>query len=735
VASHTHSKALRRGAKTTDRVPFFLTSALFLYQEESVKSTHWIFAAVLTLCVTGYAAGSNSIFSPATRKGDVNDPQPTVKRSRTVEVAGGELARQETVTLPLFPDVTMQLVRDELRETPRGIVWRGRVAGDPSSGAIFVIRGQVVVGNIFTRQRTFELRYTGNGVHEIREIDATKFLPEGQPADPRLPPGNPAAGPCGSNTDSGAEIDVMVVYNEASRMAAGGTESMEAEVVLAIEATNQAYINSNVTQRVNLVHTQEVSYAETGSAETDRNRLQDPSDNFINEVHALRDAYGADIVVLITDTPADACGFAFIMSTVTTTFENFAFTAVRRSCAVTFLTFPHELAHIMSARHDWANDPAADMPSPYNHGHTSVFEFERTIMSIANGTRIQFFSNPNLNYPTTGEPMGVATGMQQADNHRALNDTALTVANFRCTSPRTANVWAKDTWNDTGLEPDPATAAEVMWKSPYIWVRRAQDTLLVKQHQHENPVTGVQNFLYVKLHNGGGDTSGTLNVYFAEAAAGLSWPADWTLISGVPVASFTNHSTRIVEVPWTPGGTGHFCLLARWVSASDPMTVPETSDVNANTRNNNNIVWKNVNVVALGGNKLEETVRMRVRGVAGKGQNDVYSIVFRTPKSQPASFLTEGEVIVRLDDDLRRIWEAGGSKSSGTKPAGDALRVSENATIDNLVLSSGQSGVVEITFRRTASTPRRKYEVDVVQTAPNGAAGGVSYEVNAEIGQ
>jgi hypothetical protein len=690
------------------------------------------------LCITGTAgyaaAGSNSILNPTTRKGDVNDPQPTVKRSRTVEVAGGELARQETVTLPLFPDVTMQLVRDELRETPRGIVWRGRVAGDPSSGAIFVIRGEVVVGNIFTRQRTFELRYTGNGVHEIREIDGTKFPPDSQPTDPKLPPGNPAGDPCG-NTDSGAEIDVMVVYNAASRMAAGSTEAMEAEVVLAIEAANQAYMNSNVTQRLNLVHTQEVSYAETGSALADRNHLQDPSDGFIDEVHALRDAHGADIVVLITDTPTDACGVAFIMSTVTTTFEPFAFTAVKRSCSVTRLTFPHELGHIMSARHDWAADATPDLPSAYNHGHTSMFELERTIMSISGGTRIQFFSNPNLNYPATGGPMGVATGMQQADNHRALNDTALTVANFRCTSPRTANVWAKDTWNDTGLEPDPATAAEVMWTSPYIWVRRAQDTLLVKQHQHENPVTGVQNFVYVKLHNGGDDTSGTLNVYFAEASAGLSWPADWTLISGVPVASFTNHSTRIVEVPWTPGGTGHFCLLARWVSASDPMTVPETSDVNANTRNNNNIVWKNVNVVALGGDILEETVRMHVRGVAGKGQNDVYSIVFRTPKGQPASFLTEGEVIVKLDDELRRIWEAGGSKSNGTKPAGNALRVSEGATIDNLVLSSGQSGVVEITFRRSASTPRRKYEVDVVQTAPNGAVGGVSYEVNAEIGQ
>lgn len=695
---------------------------------------------------TGYDSGSGNgggresggILVATERKGDINDPQPTVRRSRTVEVAGGALAQQANVTLVLFDDTTLELVRDELRQTERGTVWRGRVAGEEASSAIFVIRDSIVVGNIITGNgRSFELRYTGNRVHEIREIDATKFLPEGQPTAPVIAPRDPKEGdPC-ANSDSGAEIDVMVVYNAASRTAAGSTEAMEAEIVLAIEASNQAYINSNVTQRLNLVHTQEVSYAETGSAVTDRDRLQNPSDTFIDNVHALRDAHGADIVTLITNTPSDFCGFAFIMASVSTAFEPFAFASIKRSCSVTNLTFPHELAHVMSARHDWANDGTPNSPFAYNHGHTRAnAPVSRTIMSTSPGTRIQFFSNPNLNYPGTGDAMGVAAGAQQADNHRTLNDTALTVANFRCTSPGAANVWAKDTWNDTGAEPDPATAGEAMWRSPYIWVRRTQDVPLIEQHQHENPVDGVQNFVYVKLHNGGAAANGTLNVYFAEASAGLSWPADWTLISGVPVNGFAGQSTRVVEVPWTPSGTGHFCLLARWVSAGDPMTFPETSDINANTRNNNNIVWRNVNVVALGGDTLAETVRMLVRDVRRQQTREGYSLVFRTPKGEPWSFLNDGEVTVRLDDHLRRAWIAGGSRSSGTKPAGgDTLRVTDGATLDNILLRDGQEGFVEITFRRVPSTPRRKYSVDVVQTTGREEIGGVSYEVNAEIGQ
>ena len=61
------------------------------------------------------------------------------------------------------------------------------------------------------------------------------------------------------------------------------------------------------------------------------------------------------------------------------------------------------------------------------------------------------------------------------------------------------------------------------------------------------------------------------------------------------------HSTKILEVPWTPTVAGHFCLIARWVSATDPMTTPEGANIDANVRGNNNIVWHNVNIIDLGG--------------------------------------------------------------------------------------------------------------------------------------
>jgi len=56
----------------------------------------------------------------------------------------------------------------------------------------------------------------------------------------------------------------MVVWTPAARSTAGGTTAMQNLVNLAVVETNQSYVNSNMTQRINLAHSQEVSYTESG---------------------------------------------------------------------------------------------------------------------------------------------------------------------------------------------------------------------------------------------------------------------------------------------------------------------------------------------------------------------------------------------------------------------------------------------------------------------------------------
>jgi len=70
----------------------------------------------------------------------------------------------------------------------------------------------------------------------------------------------------------------------------------------------------------------------------------------------------------------------------------------------------------------------------YNHGHIGTGNAFVTIMAYQSScggcTRIQYFSNPNVNYNSIA--VGVAEGQTHPTNNaKALNTTASTVANFR----------------------------------------------------------------------------------------------------------------------------------------------------------------------------------------------------------------------------------------------------------------------------------------------------------------
>ncbi len=669
----------------------------------------------------------------------------TVIRSQNVVVNVQRLRGKDNqrIVLPLFDRTVLTLVRERQENiSKRGFVWYGKIANQPDSSVVISTVGEVVIGNIMTEKgKTYQIRYTGNGVHSLREIDPSKFPQEAQPIKIKKSGGPKVAGDtCG--TDPPSDIDVMVVYTDAAQTGAGGSDAMEATIYLAVAETNQSYLNSQITQRLRLAHFEQVSYTESGNINTDLTRLQNGSDTFMDNVPTLRNTFAADHVVLITENGGGFCGLGYMMETVSNAFESTAYVVVARSCATGYYSFGHELGHNMGADHDAPNATSTG-PYVYNRGYvdttpTSPATPWRTIMAYngsPSSTRVQFWSNPNVNFPP-GDPMGVSNA---SDNHQVLNNTALTAANFRCSSPSAANVWMKDTWNDTGAEPEPLTAAEDMWKSPYIWIRNTQDTNLINQHQHQNPEAGSTNWVYAKIHNGfNATTSGNLELYFANAATGLSWPANWTLLTSIPVNSFVAHSTRVVEAQWnnTPG-PGHFCLVARWVSASDPMATAETTDINANVRANNNIVWRNLNIVNLTPDAAPD-VNFIVRNVTRERM--VTSLVIRPPRDERKnSFTRLGLVRVALADNLLRAWRKGGSKGTGFQTNGRDIVVTnpEGAQLQGIVLGPNEIAYVTLTFKRLPRTPKRQFLIDVVQLAAGRqryehVIGGVSYEIHTD---
>jgi hypothetical protein len=94
----------------------------------------------------------------------------------------------------------------------------------------------------------------------------------------------------------------MVAYTTQARIDAGSTAAIQSAINLAITESNDAYAASGVSQRLRLVHAVELAYT-TAGFDTDLNRITSTNDGYLDELHALRDQYGADFVSLwITDT-------------------------------------------------------------------------------------------------------------------------------------------------------------------------------------------------------------------------------------------------------------------------------------------------------------------------------------------------------------------------------------------------------------------------------------------------
>ena len=180
--------------------------------------------------------------------------------------------------------------------------------------------------------------------------------------------------------DSGATIDIMVVYTDDARAAEGSTAAMKARIALAVAETNTSYANDNITTRLRLVHVEEYAYTETGNLGTDLSRLTNTTDAYFSNVHSLRNTYGADMVGLIVENGGAYCGLAnAIMAT-----QANAFQVTDRGCATGYYSFGHEFGHLQGARHDVYVDTSTT-PYPYGHGYvhtgTTAAQRWRTIMA------------------------------------------------------------------------------------------------------------------------------------------------------------------------------------------------------------------------------------------------------------------------------------------------------------------------------------------------------------------
>ena len=257
--------------------------------------------------------------------------------------------------------------------------------------------------------------------------------------------------------ESESVIDVAVFWTANAGGFLRGPAATRAEIDRMIAGTNQAYEDSGVHQRLSLVLAQEVEFEET-DPDLIRPRaraealilpqtmrwLTNPGDGRLDDVHDLRDEFGADICVLLIGNLPYAGTVAAVEAGASS-----AFALVGAGTGIA--GFARQLGYLQGVRGDRYSECAPDGVCPsgataYGYGYVNQRAFETearessrwlTIMATdaqctANAVdcqRLLRFSNPDQVYPDPGgDALGVAG---QANAARRLNERRQEVESFR----------------------------------------------------------------------------------------------------------------------------------------------------------------------------------------------------------------------------------------------------------------------------------------------------------------
>ena len=337
---------------------------------------------------------------------------------------------------------------------------------EKNSDIIISVYKDAVVGYIVIDNECYNLRSLGEGLNALVHTDPSKYPPCGNCPNP----GNYSQN--SSTCDNLSEhsltqnnlnptiktekllttntiIRVLVAYTENAKIQTGGENSMNALIANSITSANDAFYFSNLSIKLELAHRRQVIHNESnndnyvpnnwceelpgGDRLVTLQQFQAKSDGKMDEIHALRDAYAADICVLITTDAISVCGQAYEINAN----SDEAFCVVQQSCASAAgkRSFTHEIGHIFGGRHQSKKHGAdgydpCDVPYSYAHGYAFTGNDQndyRTMMNVdpGRGLRIKYFSNPSVPF------QGVYTGDVDHNVAGVLNIRQGSVSNFR----------------------------------------------------------------------------------------------------------------------------------------------------------------------------------------------------------------------------------------------------------------------------------------------------------------
>lgn len=263
-----------------------------------------------------------------------------------------------------------------------------------------------------------------------------------------------------ASAGAGVEIHVMIVYTQAvlpTLSGAARVAALQSAFDQAIATANSDFERSLVSARLKLVKVAETNYAgdelsssSSGWQDAMLTAVAKTDDGRMDEIHAIRDAAGADLVCLIQNRPnPSTSGIAYVFEKPSdNTNPLWGFSVVAYSTLLADHVFSHELAHCLGcghARGDTGANGTKDGAYTYSYGYRFTGRdglIYRDIMAYAPGARLPYFSNPAVTAPApVNVPLGVPIGQpgREANNALTIDQSAFEVAAFRLQTQTATN--------------------------------------------------------------------------------------------------------------------------------------------------------------------------------------------------------------------------------------------------------------------------------------------------------
>ena len=315
------------------------------------------------------------------------------------------------------------------------VTWIGRPENLDGS-IVMSVCGSALFGQVELKDAVYKIEpVRGTNTHRIFKLDPEKAAPVDDgglvPPKDEFPDEMNKIPAIPAGKDDGSVFDVLALYTNGFAEEYPGDELI-AQISYLAGVANTSYTNSEVSLTARVVGLREVDYSDNGEM---ANALDDLTNGkgVFSKVAALRNQLGADLVVLlrIFKDDNDACGRGWQMTSLSSSFEKWAFSVVQvgmitQGSSISYCTdqtLAHEMGHNMGCDHEAAY--AIGAVFKYSYGY--CFYPYKSVMAYCTSaeTRVSHFSNPNVSYD------GIATGAEDANNARSINKVKQIISQFR----------------------------------------------------------------------------------------------------------------------------------------------------------------------------------------------------------------------------------------------------------------------------------------------------------------